>query len=154
MFLDNGGTVPSVKITPGRRRVGESMAILDVPGMLDCPAERDVTPDQADVGTWSWEICAAVRADKRPVRDSAGTSRPAHVTRRRDFQRSNAAERPELPANKGWVHLNSNIHNRAVHDLLTTTASGRWCSPSRHSQPTYFGSARLAPMAISQPRCR
>jgi hypothetical protein len=95
MFLDNGGTVPSVKITPGGDRVGESMAFLDVPGVLDCPAN-----------------------------------------------------------DKGWVRLNSNIRNKAVHNLLTTTATGRRCSPSRHSRPTCFGSARLAPMAISQPRCR
>jgi hypothetical protein len=155
MFLDNGGTVPSVKITPGRDRVRESMALLDVPGVLDCPAERDVTPDQADVGTWSWGIGAAVRADKQPVRESAGTSWPAPVTHTEDFQGSNPAERPDSPANdKGWVHLNSNIHNKAVHNLLTTRATGRRCSPSRRSHPTCFGSALLAPMAISQPRCR
>jgi hypothetical protein len=63
MFLDSGDTVPLVKITLGRDCVGKSMAILDVPGVLDCPAERDVTPDQADVDTRSWEICAAARGE-------------------------------------------------------------------------------------------
>ena len=75
MFLDDGGAVPSVKITSGRGRVAEFMALRDVPGVLGGPAEREVSPDRADVATWSRAIGTAVQADKRPLRDFAGTSR-------------------------------------------------------------------------------
>jgi hypothetical protein len=36
---------------------------------------------------------------------------------------------------KGWIQPKSDIHNKALHHLLTTAAAGRGCSPLRRSNP-------------------
>ena len=57
-------------------------------------------------------------------------------------------ERPGPRNDQGWVHVNSNIHNKAVHNLLTMKKGGiRLFSVQDVAVLTYLAMARLAPLA-------
>jgi Zn-dependent metalloprotease len=74
-------------------------------------------PSPLDVSTWNWEMGPGLGDGGLPLRDlsdPARTGDPAHMD---DFLHTSA--------DFGGVHTNSNIHNKAVHLLLTaTTATG------------------------------
>jgi Zn-dependent metalloprotease len=105
-------------------------------------------PDRADVTTWDWEIGPGLRADGRPLRDFADPSRTGHPKHMDDFRPLRPGELPSRSNDQGWVHFNSNIHNKAVHNLLTMTSNG---SPVFSVEDvavlTYLGMARLTPRA-------
>ncbi|MEV6601030.1 M4 family metallopeptidase [Actinoplanes sp. NPDC051346] len=106
-------------------------------------------PDREDVSTWNWEIGAGLGGDGLPLRDFADPTRlgdPAHM---RDFKRLRPGELPHPQRNdSGWVHTNSNIHNKAVHNLLTMEEGGsRVFSVQDVAVLTYLGMARLVPLA-------
>lgn len=105
-------------------------------------------PDRADVATWDWEIGLGLRADGRPLRDFADPSRTGHPKHMDDFRRLNPGELPSRANDQGWVHFNSNIHNKAVHNLLTVTEDGtRVFGVEDVAVLTYLGMARLTPLA-------
>jgi Zn-dependent metalloprotease len=55
---------------------------------------------------------------------------------------------PGRDNDQGWVHFNSNIHNKAIHHLLTLTQAGaRVFTVEDVAVLTYLGMARLAPRA-------
>ncbi|MEV4703438.1 M4 family metallopeptidase [Actinoplanes sp. NPDC049316] len=106
-------------------------------------------PDRDDVGTWTWEIGAGLGPDGEPLRDFADPKRlgdPAHMD---DFRALGPGEAPHPRLNdSGWVHANSNIHNKAVHNLLTMTEGGhRVFTVQDVAVLTYLGMARLVPLA-------
>ena len=105
-------------------------------------------PVREDVGTWNWEIGAGLRNDGRPLRDFADPSRTGHPKHMDDFRHLRPGERPNNGNDQGWVHVNSNIHNKAVHNLLTMKKSGtRVFTVQDVAVLTYLGMARLAPLA-------
>ena len=105
-------------------------------------------PNRADVGTWSWDIGAALRPDGRPLRDFSDPTRLGHPAHMKDFRQLAAGEQPNPGNDNGWVHFNSNIHNKAVHNLLTMTHDGsRVFTVEDVAVLTYLGMARLAPLA-------
>jgi bacillolysin len=105
-------------------------------------------PDREDVGTWNWEIGAGLRDDGRPLRDFADPSRTGHPKHMDGFRHLKPGERPSRANDQGWVHLNSNIHNKAAHNLLTMTkGNNRVFSVQDVAVLTYLGMARLAPLA-------
>jgi bacillolysin len=105
-------------------------------------------PDRQDVGTWNWEIGAGLRDDGRPLRDFADPSRTGHPKHMDDFRHLKSGERPSRANDQGWVHFNSNIHNKAAHNLLTMTKGAtRVFSVQDVAVLTYLGMARLAPLA-------
>jgi bacillolysin len=108
-----------------------------------------MAPNREDVGTWNWEIGPGLRPDGRPLRNFADPSRTGHPKHMNDFRPLRPGERPHPKKNdNGWVHFNSNIHNKAVHNLLTMTKVGtRVFSPQDVAVLTYLGMARLAPLA-------
>jgi Zn-dependent metalloprotease len=64
------------------------------------------------------------------------------------FRRLRPGERPGPANDNGWVHVNSNIHNKAVHNLLTMTDGGsRAFTVEDVAVLTYLGMARLTPLA-------
>ncbi|MGA5300425.1 M4 family metallopeptidase [Nucisporomicrobium flavum] len=106
-------------------------------------------PDRHDVGTWSWEIGAGLGPNGEPLRDFADPKRlgdPAHMD---EFRALRPGEAPHPRLNdSGWVHVNSNIHNKAVHNLLTLTEKGqRVFTVEDVAVLTYLGMARLVPLA-------
>jgi bacillolysin len=105
-------------------------------------------PDREDVTTWNWEIGPGLRRDGRPLRDFENPSRTGHPQHMDQFRRLQPGERPSPANDQGWVHVNSNIHNKAVHNLLTMTRDG---TPVFSVQDvallTYLGMARLTPLA-------
>ncbi|MFI5492300.1 M4 family metallopeptidase [Actinoplanes sp. NPDC051859] len=106
-------------------------------------------PDREDVRTWKWEIGAGLGGDGLPLRDFADPTRlgdPAHM---RDFKKLRPGELPNPQRNdSGWVHVNSNIHNKAVHHLLTMEEDGaRVFTVQDVAVLTYLGMARLVPLA-------
>jgi Zn-dependent metalloprotease len=68
--------------------------------------------DRTDVRTWSWEIGPGLRPDGRPLRDFADPGRLGYPAHMKDFRTLRPGERPGPDNDNGWVHLNSNIHNR------------------------------------------
>jgi bacillolysin len=65
-----------------------------------------------------------------------------------DFRHLRPGERPSRANDQGWVHFNSNIHNKAVHNLLTMTkGTSRVFSVQDVAVLTYLGMARLTPLA-------
>lgn len=105
-------------------------------------------PDRHDVDTWTWEIGPGLRADGRPLRDFANPSRLGHPDHMDRFRALRPGELPHDGNDQGWVHVNSNIHNKAVHNLLTLTAGGqRIFTVEDVAVLTYLGMARLAPRA-------
>ncbi|HSK96213.1 MAG TPA: M4 family metallopeptidase, partial [Euzebyales bacterium] len=70
---------------------------------------------------------------------------PKHMD---DFRQLRPGERPSRANDQGWVHFNSNIHNKAVHNLLTMTKDeARVFSVQDVAVLTYLGMARLVPLA-------
>lgn len=105
-------------------------------------------PDRDDVGTWSWEIGAGLRSDGRPLRDFADPTRTGHPAHMDQFRHLRPGERPSRGNDNGWVHINSNIHNKAVHNLLTMTKGGARVFPVEDvAVLTYLGMARLTSLA-------
>lgn len=104
--------------------------------------------DPADVGTWKWEIGPGLRSDGRPLRDFADPARLGHPDHMTGFRRLRPGELPSNANDQGWVHVNSNIHNKAAHNLLTISKSGkRVFTVTDVALLTYLGMARLTPRA-------
>ncbi len=105
-------------------------------------------PDRHDVDTWTWEIGPGLRPDGRPLRDFADPARLGHPDHMDRFRALRPGELPHNGNDQGWVHVNSNIHNKAVHNLLTLTGGGqRILTVEDVAVLTYLGMARLAPRA-------
>jgi Zn-dependent metalloprotease len=105
-------------------------------------------PDRDDVATWDWEIGPGLRADGRPLRDFADPSHTGHPKHMDEFRALSPGELPSRSNDQGWVHFNSNIHNKAVHNLLTMTKNGaRVFRVEDVAVLTYLGMARLTPRA-------
>lgn len=103
-------------------------------------------PDREDVGTWNWELGAGLGRGGRPLRDFADPTRTGHPDHMNDFRALRPGERPSRGNDQGWVHFNSNIHNKAVHNLLTMSKNGgRMFSVLDVAVLTYLGMARLTP---------
>ena len=104
--------------------------------------------DPKDVATWNWEIGPGLRNDGRPLRDFANPARLGHPDHMNGFRRLRPGEAPSDRNDQGWVHVNSNIHNKAVHNLLTIFRNGqRVFTVEDVALLTYLGMARLAPLA-------
>jgi bacillolysin len=105
-------------------------------------------PDRADVRTWSWDIGPGLRPDGRPLRDFADPTKLGHPAHMRDFKRLRPGEQPNSRNDNGWVHFNSNIHNKAVHHLLTMTSDGSTMFTVEDvAILMYLGMTRLTPLA-------
>jgi Zn-dependent metalloprotease len=105
-------------------------------------------PDRNDVRTWNWEIGRGLASDGGPIRDFADPGRigdPAHM---KEFRQLRRGELPNNGNDWGYVHSNSNIHNKAVHNLLMMTSNGSAVFTVEDvAILTYLGMARLAPQA-------
>jgi bacillolysin/neutral peptidase B len=69
-------------------------------------------PDGGDVTNWDWEFGAGLGANGLPLRDMSDPTRtgdPAHMN---DYH--------VTAQDEGGVHTNSNIHNKAAYNVLTT----------------------------------
>ncbi|WP_454198720.1 M4 family metallopeptidase [Nocardia sp. Marseille-Q1738] len=105
-------------------------------------------PDPEDVGTWNWELGAGLRDDGRPLRDFADPTRTGHPEHMDQFRALGPGEHPGPGNDQGWVHRNSNIHNKAVHNLLTMSKNGeRVFRVQDVAVLTYLAMARLTPRA-------
>jgi Zn-dependent metalloprotease len=104
--------------------------------------------DRHDVDTWDWEIGRDLRGPGRPLRDFADPTRvglPAHMNQ---FRKLSPAQMPNGSNDNGFVHFNSNIHNKAVHNLLTLKRNGaRVLTVVEVAVLTYVGMARLSRLA-------
>jgi bacillolysin len=124
--------------------LNESFA--DVAGILI--SNWYTAPDRENVGTWNWEIGAGLRAVGRPLRHFADPSRTGHPQHMDQFRHLRPGERPSGQNDNGWVHFNSNVHNKAVHNLLTLEKDGaRVFTVQDVAVLTYLGMARLPKLA-------
>lgn len=97
--------------------------------------------DRTDVRTWNWELGPGLGRGGLPLRDMSDphrTNDPAHMSEYWYTQQDH-----------GGVHVNSNIHNKAAHGVLTsTTEAGTPVFTSADAALLfYLAMARLAPMA-------
>lgn len=69
-------------------------------------------PARDDVRTWSWEIGSALGEGGGPLRDMSDPARTGDPAHMRAYD--------PTPHDNGGVHTNSNIHNKAMHHLLTS----------------------------------
>ncbi|MCD6029606.1 MAG: putative metalloprotease, partial [Thermomicrobiales bacterium] len=70
---------------------------------------------QTDIGQWNWELGEDLNVTGVPIRnlsDPGKHGQPAHMN---DYQNL------PITTDFGGVHINSGIHNKAAHNLLTTT---------------------------------
>lgn len=105
-------------------------------------------PARDDVSTWSWEIGAGLRSNGLPLRDFADPARTGHPRHMNDFRPLRPGERPGPRNDNGWVHFNSNIHNKAVHNLLTMRENGaRVFTVQDVAVLVYLGMTKLTPLA-------
>jgi Zn-dependent metalloprotease len=79
----------------------------------------------ADVRDWDWEIGPGLGETKnKPLRNMANpklTGDPAHV---REMSQLDPGEKPNDDNDLGYVHTNSNVHNKAAYNVLTASAAG------------------------------
>ncbi|MFZ1546224.1 MAG: M4 family metallopeptidase, partial [Candidatus Nitrotoga sp.] len=71
-------------------------------------------PNANDLSKWDWELGAGLRSDGGPLRDLSNPTRtgaPAHMNGYKHVPPSN---------DSGGVHTNSNIHNKAAFNVLTS----------------------------------
>lgn len=69
-------------------------------------------PSRDDTGTWSWEIGSGLGPSGQPLRDMSDPARTGDPAHMRDYDHTTH--------DNGGVHINSNIHNKAMHHLLTS----------------------------------
>ncbi|WP_250036425.1 M4 family metallopeptidase [Paractinoplanes maris] len=100
-------------------------------------------PDRDDVATWNWEIGAGLRSNGLPLRDFADPTRTGHPDHMNKFRSLRPGEKPGPGNDNGWVHVNSNIHNKAIHNLLTTPGF----TVQDVAVLVYLGLTRLTPLA-------
>jgi bacillolysin len=90
--------------------------------------------------TWDWEIGSGVGQNGGPLRDMSDPSKtgdPAHMD---DYLHT--------AADSGGVHTNSNIHNKAAHNLLTASdAAGPIFTPRDVAYLYYLTLVRLTRLA-------
>jgi Zn-dependent metalloprotease len=94
-----------------------------------------------DVPRWSWELGPGLGPGILPLRDLSDPHRtgdPAHMN-----------EYVDTESDYGGVHINSNIHNKAVYHLLTTVdaAGAPALSPSDAATLLYLALVRLPSQA-------
>jgi bacillolysin len=97
--------------------------------------------DGGDVAMWDWELGAGLGPNGLPLRDlsdPARTGDPDHMSKYL-----------KTTADSGGVHTNSNIHNKAAYNLLTTTdeSSKPVFTPREVSYLYYLTLTRLSPLA-------
>lgn len=76
---------------------------------------------EPSVANWNWEMGEDLDATGIPLRDISEPGRygqPGHMD---DFRGLGAHEFPSPDNDNGWVHVNSGIHNKVAHNLLTAT---------------------------------
>ncbi|MEH1124155.1 M4 family metallopeptidase [Micromonospora sp. CPCC 206061] len=76
-----------------------------------------------DIGDWNWELGEDLDGTGVPIRDLSDPTlhgQPAHMD---DFRQLNPGEVPSDANDHGFVHVNSGIHNKAAHNLITSKAS-------------------------------
>jgi Zn-dependent metalloprotease len=76
---------------------------------------------EASIINWNWEMGEDLDATGIPLRDISDPGRydqPAHMD---DFRALAVHEMPSPDNDNGWVHVNSGIHNKVAHNLLTAT---------------------------------
>jgi bacillolysin len=93
--------------------------------------------DGGDVATWDWAIGAGIADGGGPLRDMSDptvTGDPAHMN-----------NYLHTTQDSGGVHTNSNIHNKAAYNVLTTTdaAGQRVFTPREAAYLYYLGLTRL-----------
>jgi bacillolysin len=106
--------------------------------------------DGGDVTTWDWEMGSGLGANGLPLRDLSDPTRtrcartpngrcPAHM---RDYL--------VTAEDAGGVHTNSNIHNKAAHNLLTAVDAGgsRVFTPREVAYLYYYCLLRLSSQAM------
>ena len=72
----------------------------------------EVGPD-SDVARWNWEIGPGLGENGLPLRDMGNPRRTGDPDHMNNYLRTNS--------DNGGVHTNSNIHNKAAHNVLTAT---------------------------------
>lgn len=69
-------------------------------------------PHRDDVRTWTWELGVGLGGNGLPLRDMSDPTRTGDPDHMRDYLHTTR--------DNGGVHTNSNIHNKAMHHLLTS----------------------------------
>jgi bacillolysin len=98
------------------------------------------SPDGGTTATWNWEIGSGFGANGGPLRDMSDPSKtgdPAHMD-----------NYLHTVADSGGVHTNSNIHNKAAHNILTAgDAAGPIFTPRDVAYLYYLTLVRLSRLA-------
>jgi Zn-dependent metalloprotease len=109
----------------------------DILGIMVKNWDFERPEDGGDVSGWDWQLGAGLGRDGRPLRDlsdPARTGDPAHM-----------ADYLHTSSDNGGVHTNSNIHNKAAHNVLTATEAdgSRTFTPRDCAYMFYVGLTRL-----------
>jgi Zn-dependent metalloprotease len=98
-------------------------------------------PEPVDFDGWTWEIGTGWGKGGLPLRDLSNPKRTKDPDHTKDFLKTTK--------DNGGVHTNSNIHNKAAHNLLTSkTAEGTFLFTPRDAATVYYLTlCRLSNMA-------
>jgi Zn-dependent metalloprotease len=110
---------------------------------------NSLDPDGGNVTGWDWEIGSGLGGGGLPLRD---LSDPARCKCRRQPDRPCPAHMDDYlvtTSDNGGVHTNSNIHNKAAHNLLTAVDAGgnRVLTPREAAYLYYLCLVRLSSLA-------
>ncbi|MGC1851998.1 MAG: M4 family metallopeptidase [Solirubrobacterales bacterium] len=109
----------------------------DIFGVIVKNWDRTKPATGGDVSEWDWQLGSALGAAGKPLRDlsnPAATGDPAHMS-----------EYLQTTRDSGGVHTNSNIHNKAAHNVLTATEAdgSRTFTPYHGALLFYLGLEEL-----------
>ncbi|HEX6687708.1 MAG TPA: M4 family metallopeptidase [Solirubrobacterales bacterium] len=113
----------------------------DILGMIIKNWDFKSPADGGDVSTWDWELGAGLGPNGAPLRDLSDptkTGDPDHMSKY-----------VTTTHDSGGVHTNSNIHNKAAYNVLTSTEAdgSRTFTPLEAAYLFYIGLTRLGKLS-------
>jgi bacillolysin len=102
----------------------------DIFGIIVKNWDRTKPTTGGDVSSWDWQIGRGLGSGGKPLRDLSNPAATGHPAQMSEYL--------QTKADSGGVHTNSNIHNKAAHNVLTATADGSYTFTPFHGALLFY----------------